>query len=64
MSIRFSVPLDNEERAALTRLAHAEWRSPQFQAAHIIRQKLEELGLLKPKNPQPHSEAVNNDPTN
>jgi hypothetical protein len=59
MSIRFLVPLDNEERDALTKLANAEWRSPQFQAAHIIRQKLEEVGLIKPRTLK--REAANND---
>jgi len=40
------IPLDVDERRALTKLAERERRDPRVQAAWIIRQYLEGLGLL------------------
>ncbi len=49
MLTRFMIPLSQDERAALVQLADTEARDPRRQAALIIRQKLEELGLIAPK---------------
>lgn len=45
---RITVILKREERAALMRLAQNERRDERAQAAWIIRQQLERLGLLPP----------------
>lgn len=43
---RIYVPLDASERQALARLGELERRDPRAQAALLIRQQLERLGLL------------------
>lgn len=40
------VPLNDQERLALVQLAERERRDPRAQAAVLIRQALEKLGLL------------------
>jgi hypothetical protein len=42
------VPLDGTERSALTKLAEQEKRDPRAQAAILIREGLERLGILQP----------------
>jgi hypothetical protein len=42
------VPLFEAERNALIALAQREHRDPRAQAAYLIRQSLEQLGLLQP----------------
>ncbi len=42
------LPLSNDERDALVQLAEREKRDPRQQAALLIRQALERLGLLRP----------------
>lgn len=58
---RIYVPLDASERQALARLGELERRDPRAQAAILIRQALESLGLLQPIQPAniPHPEAQN-----
>lgn len=46
--IRVNVTLRNEERDALWLLSERERRDPRAQAALLIRQSLERLGLLSP----------------
>ena len=46
--IRLTVMLEPDERQALLALAEKERRDPRQQAAVIIRQELERLGLLPP----------------
>ena len=41
------LPLGNEERRALVRLASRERRDPRDQAALLIRRELERLGLIE-----------------
>lgn len=41
------VPLESWERAALRRLARMERREPEMQAAVLLRQALEEAGVLR-----------------
>ena len=45
------VPLNEIERKALIQLGIAEKRDPRQQAALLIRQRLEALGLLQPTSP-------------
>lgn len=42
------VPITPEESIALVRLSECERRDPRQQAALLIRQQLERLGLLQP----------------
>jgi hypothetical protein len=49
MKMRFSTPLTECERSALSRLARHERRDPRDQAALIIRRELERLGLIEPE---------------
>lgn len=42
------VPLNGPERSALAQLAQRERRDPRDQAAYVIRQHLEQLGLIQP----------------
>jgi hypothetical protein len=44
--IRMTIPIDNLELAALTRVADSECRPPREQARYILRQVLIEKGLL------------------
>jgi hypothetical protein len=53
---RVYVPLSNNERNALVKLAEIEHRDPRQQAALLIRQSLEKLRLLPP-TPKPTQEA-------
>ena len=46
---RLMIPFETEELHALYRLSDKEYRDPRQQAAFLIRQKLEELGLITPK---------------
>ena len=46
MITRITINLEREERAALMQLAERERRDPRSQAAWLIRQQLEQLGLL------------------
>ncbi len=48
---RLTVTLLREERSALAQLAERERREPRAQAAVLIRQALEKLGLLQPATP-------------
>lgn len=61
MMTRFTVPLSQAERAALVQLADREARDPRRQAALIIRQKLEELGLIAPKTLAQAAEGGNDE---
>lgn len=45
---RITVTLDLAEKAALGELAERQRRDPRAQAAYLIRQSLEQLGLLSP----------------
>ena len=45
---RITVSLERAERAALQQLAAQERRDPRAQAAYLIREALEQLGLLQP----------------
>jgi hypothetical protein len=47
---RITVTLQQEEVAALGMLAEQERRDPRDQAAVLIRQGLEQRGLLRPKS--------------
>ncbi|MBN1218521.1 MAG: hypothetical protein JXM69_06325 [Anaerolineae bacterium] len=42
------VPMTDKESLALVKLAEQEKRDPRDQAAYLIRQQLENLGLLPP----------------
>lgn len=46
------VPLDFSEREVIVKLAQTERRDPRQQAALLIRQRLETLGLLPATQPQ------------
>jgi hypothetical protein len=46
------VPLDFSEREVIIKLAQTERRDPRQQAALLIRQRLETLGLLPASQPQ------------
>jgi hypothetical protein len=48
---RLNVYIQQAERAALLQLAQNERRDPRDQAALLIRQRLEQLGLLPAPNP-------------
>lgn len=48
MMTRIMIQLDGLERSALATLAERERRDPGSQAAMLIRQQLEKLGLLQP----------------
>lgn len=50
---RVYVPLNEIERKALIQLGIAEKRDPRQQAALLIRQQLERLGLLQPPTTPP-----------
>jgi len=47
---RIFVPLETDERQALINLARLEKRDPRQQAALMLRQMLEQQGLLQPTN--------------
>ena len=49
MATRLTIPLEIEERAALTKLAKSQKREERRQAAYIIRRELEKLNLLEPQ---------------
>lgn len=51
MMTRIMIQLDGIERSALTTLAERERRDPRQQAALLIRQQLERLGLIQPVPP-------------
>jgi hypothetical protein len=53
MMTRIVIWLDGKERSALAELAENERREPRAQAAYLIRQSLEQLGLLQPTPPTP-----------
>ena len=59
MMNRLMVPLLQDERQALLALADRERRDPRQQAAILIRQELERLGLVP--SPQPLDVASAND---
>jgi hypothetical protein len=46
---RLTITLRDQEKLALSTLADREFREPRAQAALIIRQELERLGLLQVK---------------
>lgn len=50
---RVIVYLERDERQALFNLANTEKRDPRQQAAWLIRQSLEHLGLLSVASPNP-----------
>ena len=50
METRILITLKSDERAALTKLALNERREPRQQAAFLICQQLESLGLLQPQH--------------
>jgi len=50
---RLNVYIQQAERAALLQLAQNERRDPRDQAALLIRQRLEQLGLMQPTSPAP-----------
>ena len=57
-TIKIIIPLAPAEAAALREIAKSEYRNPKAQAALIIRQRLEQLGLLpKPSPPAPALEV-------
>lgn len=56
MTRKIFVPITSEESIALVNLAEQERRDPRQQAAMLIRQQLEKLGLIQPT---PQQEAVN-----
>jgi len=47
-----TVPLRDEEKRALIRLASQERRHPREQAAFLLRRELERRGLLQPERPE------------
>lgn len=47
-----TVPLRDEEKQALIRLAGQERRHPREQAAFLLRRELERRGLLEPERPE------------
>jgi sulfite reductase beta subunit-like hemoprotein len=49
MLTRLTVPLDRDERQALTQLAEREGRDPRRQVAYIVRRYLEEIEFLPRK---------------
>lgn len=55
---RIYIPLDSIERQALARLGELEHRDPRQQAALLIRQQLEKLGLLQPSPTIPPKEIA------
>jgi hypothetical protein len=57
--IRVYVPLNDIERKALIQLGIAEKRDPRQQAALLIRQQLERLGLLQPASAASKEVAAN-----
>lgn len=63
---RISIDLQASERRALAALAKRERREMRAQAAVIVRQELERLGLLAPSCPEagpaPMTEAANGNP--
>ena len=50
---RLNVYIQQDERVALLHLAQNERRDPRDQAALLIRQRLEQLGLMQPTPPAP-----------
>jgi hypothetical protein len=59
MMTRLMIQLDGLERSALTTLAELERRDPRQQAALLIRQQLERLGLLQPTQSITQQESGN-----
>jgi hypothetical protein len=59
---RFEVPLESWERRALRRFARMERRTPEQQAAVLIRQALQQAGVLRSMQPpHPRTEATTTD---
>lgn len=46
---RIVIPLDTDERRALSLLAASELRDPRLQVRYILRNELERRGLLEPQ---------------
>lgn len=59
---RLNVYIQQDERAALLQLAQNERRDPRDQAALLIRQRLEQLGLLPPTPPAPAPPPAKDEP--
>lgn len=56
---KISTPLDTDEARALVKLSLQEKRDPRQQAALLIREQLEKLGLLQPaRTSQPEAANV------
>jgi hypothetical protein len=57
--VRMQVVLNQSEARALTQLADSEIREPRDQIRYILRQELEQRGLLPPSDTHQQAQAQN-----
>lgn len=57
--MRITISVLPEERDALVKLAQREHRDFRQQAAYLVRQSLEQMGLLQPMPTNPTIQTVN-----